>query len=202
MIKRDAELIKNKRLFASMVVLLLSLLSPLLLLCEADVIELDTESLKANLDKGSPILIEFFAPWCPHCQHYKPKWLEISTILSNNKVSIASVDCVAQSLLCQENKIEGYPTIKAFNFPTVEAGTILQKRSPVDVIAWIKEQIPDITTESAEEKSTKHLRWRSINDELVAHGSLRIQDAARYVSRESALLEISFISLMNCKIAP
>ena len=71
-------------------------------------------------------LIEFYAPWCPHCQHYKPEYAKIAARVSAltcdggaagpaHAVHIGAVNCVLQKGLCQSEGISSYPTVKVFD---------------------------------------------------------------------------------------
>ena len=76
-------------------------------------IVLDSET---NLLIGQkPWFVEFFAPWCPHCQHLNPIWDELHTRVKD-KVNIGRVDCTspAGKTLCSQFSIRGYPTLLFF----------------------------------------------------------------------------------------
>ncbi|VEL33150.1 unnamed protein product [Protopolystoma xenopodis] len=63
-------------------------------------------------------LVMFYAPWCPHCQTSKPKYLEAAKQIEklDSTKSLAMVDCDNQknTELCQAHSIESYPTIKLY----------------------------------------------------------------------------------------
>lgn len=55
--------------------------------------------------------IMFSAPWCGHCKRMLPIWSELSaTHNSQNKFTIARVDCTIDTELCSSEDILGYPT--------------------------------------------------------------------------------------------
>jgi DnaJ homolog subfamily C member 10 len=67
-----------------------------------------------NLKKG--YLIDFFAPWCPPCMNLLPEFRKSSSFaISQNNVNVATVDCAANSALCQEFNIHSYPSTILFN---------------------------------------------------------------------------------------
>lgn len=72
----------------------------------------DPETFTATLEKG-PAFIKFFAPWCGHCKKLAPIWVRLAADLKG-KVTVAEVDCDANSALCSVNKIQGYPTLVYF----------------------------------------------------------------------------------------
>ena len=65
--------------------------------------------------------IEFFAPWCPHCQNFGPTWETVAAYFNKGegnggvrpspRVTVFSVDCVAERDMCHEFHIRGYPTV-------------------------------------------------------------------------------------------
>jgi protein disulfide-isomerase A6 len=62
------------------------------------------------------VAVEFYAPWCGHCQRLAPEWKKAATNLKG-LVNIAAVDCdVEQNKgLCAMYEIQGFPTIKVFS---------------------------------------------------------------------------------------
>ena len=58
-------------------------------------------------------MVKFFQSWCGHCMRMKPDWDQLAEETTSD-VLIADVDCGAQSDLCEENDVRGYPTIKYY----------------------------------------------------------------------------------------
>ncbi len=63
--------------------------------------------------------VEFFAPWCPHCQNFGPTWETVASYFNTGehaaggvpptpRVTVYSVDCVAERDLCPL-----YPSVAA-----------------------------------------------------------------------------------------
>lgn len=63
-------------------------------------------------------IIEFYASWCGHCQHFAPIVRGWSEAIRNwgRLVSIGVIDCGnnENSEICRRNGIQGYPTMKYF----------------------------------------------------------------------------------------
>lgn len=70
-------------------------------------------------------LVDFYAPWCPHCVHFAPDYERLAAGIKrfNEKsggdcgeddlcIFAATVDCVQNADLCEEFKIQSYPTLR------------------------------------------------------------------------------------------
>lgn len=57
--------------------------------------------------------MEFFAPWCGHCQQLTPIWEKAAGVLKG-VATVAALDADAHKELAQEYGIRGFPTIKVF----------------------------------------------------------------------------------------
>ncbi|VDD75123.1 unnamed protein product [Mesocestoides corti] len=99
------------------------------------------------------ILVEFYAPWCTHCQRLEPEYNRASLILEeeNSEIKLAKVDATKETDLASKYEVRGYPTIKLF-----------KEGSPVDfngehtaegIVNWLKKKTGPavITVESVEE---------------------------------------------------
>ncbi|KAG9327275.1 hypothetical protein KVV02_002728 [Mortierella alpina] len=81
---------------------------------ESDVLDLNQKNFKDTLDKEKLILVEFFAPWCGHCKALAPEYEVAATQLKEHNIPIAKVDCTVETDLCQDQGVQGYPTLKVF----------------------------------------------------------------------------------------
>jgi thiol-disulfide isomerase/thioredoxin len=61
-------------------------------------------------------LVEFYAPWCSHCQQKTSEFRNIAEILADEQVEIGAVNCAAQGVMCNARfGIRQYPTLLAFS---------------------------------------------------------------------------------------
>jgi thiol oxidase len=60
-------------------------------------------------------MVEFYAPWCPHCQHFAPEVERVAAAARNyhegRKVLVGTVDCVKYEATCNAWSIQGFPTV-------------------------------------------------------------------------------------------
>eukprot|EP01043_Picozoa_sp_COSAG02_P060717 COSAG02_NODE_7996_length_2755_cov_2.200678_1_plen_699_part_01 len=67
------------------------------------------------------MLVEFYAPWCPHCQRFAPELERLGAAVNGRadadpptvpvSALVARVDCVAERALCESYGVKGYPTL-------------------------------------------------------------------------------------------
>ncbi|KAJ2825095.1 protein disulfide-isomerase precursor, partial [Coemansia furcata] len=79
---------------------------------KSDVTVLTTETFKEWTAAQDLALIEFYAPWCGHCKTLAPEYEKAATILKDENISLAKVDCTTEQALCEEMEIPGFPTLK------------------------------------------------------------------------------------------
>lgn len=83
------------------------------------------------------VLVEFYAPWCGHCQRLEPEYNQASSDLqaAGSSVILAKVDATLEDSLAQRHGIQGYPTLKFFkngNPVEYDGG-----RTAQEIVSWV-----------------------------------------------------------------
>ncbi|KAK3319289.1 thioredoxin-like protein [Apodospora peruviana] len=77
-------------------------------------ISLSAETFQAKVTMTQePWFIKFYAPWCHHCQAMAPNWEQLAKQMKG-KLNIGEVNCDAESRLCKDAQLRGFPTILFF----------------------------------------------------------------------------------------
>jgi len=108
-----------------------------------DVIELtDSNFEKKVLNSEEPWLVEFYAPWCGHCQRLAPEWAKAATELKG-KVKVGAVDATVSTGVASDFGVKGYPTIKFFpggKKSRSDAEDYDGGRTAADIISWASDK--------------------------------------------------------------
>ncbi|XP_063757902.1 protein disulfide-isomerase A6 isoform X2 [Eleginops maclovinus] len=79
-----------------------------------DVVELNPSNFNKEVIQGDSLwLIEFYAPWCGHCQSLTADWKKAATTLKGI-VKVGAVDADQHKSLGGQYGVRGFPTIKIF----------------------------------------------------------------------------------------
>lgn len=89
----------------------------------SDVVELTAGNFDSKVIQSEEIwLVEFYAPWCGHCQSLAPEWKKAATALKGI-IKVGAVDMDVHSSVGGPYNVRGFPTIKIFG---------ANKNSPID----------------------------------------------------------------------
>ncbi|EGX89613.1 disulfide isomerase, putative [Cordyceps militaris CM01] len=81
---------------------------------KSPVLQVDAKSFDRLINRSNyTSIVEFYAPWCGHCQNLKPAYEKAATNLEG-LAKVAAVDCdeSANKQLCASMGIKGFPTLK------------------------------------------------------------------------------------------
>lgn len=87
-------------------------------LVDATTVDLDAGSFKQTIEGHEAALVMFYAPWCPHCQEAKPKFVSAAKEVAKEAgkvLGMINCDEKQNQELCASEKIEGYPTLKFYS---------------------------------------------------------------------------------------
>ncbi|KAG8440591.1 hypothetical protein GDO86_006368 [Hymenochirus boettgeri] len=104
----------------------------------SDVLELTDDNFESITRQHSILLVEFFAPWCGHCKKLAPEYETAATKLKGT-LSLAKVDCTANSNTCNKYGVSGYPTLKIFR-DGEESGSYDGPRTADGIVSTMKKQ--------------------------------------------------------------
>lgn len=120
---------------------------------DKDVLVLKERNFTDVIENNQFVMVEFYAPWCGHCQALAPEYAAAATELKGEKVVLAKVDATEENELAHEYDVQGYPTI--YFFVDGVHKPYSGQRTKDAIVTWIKKKIgPGInnitTTEDAE----------------------------------------------------
>ncbi|KAJ1460257.1 hypothetical protein M885DRAFT_510077 [Pelagophyceae sp. CCMP2097] len=92
-------------------------------------------------------IVNFYAPWCGHCQHYAPTWKAVGAALSGTtRVHVGVLSCAAHGAACGTFGVKGYPTVKAFGELDAEGSTkgrIVQGQRLGQILHFLASELDD-----------------------------------------------------------
>lgn len=119
----------------------------------SDVVTLTTSSFKDFVKGDQLSLVEFYAPWCGHCQALAPHYEEAATTLLSDGVRLAKVDCTVEEALCSEHEVTGFPTLKVFR--DGQATPYTGPRKTDGIVSYMrKQQLPAVSEVTPETLDT------------------------------------------------
>lgn len=81
---------------------------------KSSVIALTSLSFNRNVfNSQSHWMVEYYAPWCGHCQKLQPEWEAAAAYLKDG-VKFGKVDCTVEKKVCSRFGVNGYPAIRYF----------------------------------------------------------------------------------------
>jgi len=113
------------------------------------VLQLTSKDFDSNINRSNHTsIVEFYAPWCGHCQSLKPAFEKAAKSLSGlAKVAAVNCDEDANKPLCGSMGVQGFPTLKIVR-PGKKAGKPLVEdyqgaRSAKAIVDAVIDKIPN-----------------------------------------------------------
>lgn len=105
---------------------------------ENQVLILTGEDFDSAIETFEHILVEFYAPWCGHCNRLAPEYEKAAQYLqeSGSKIRLAKVDATEHKELAEKQEVKGFPTL--FFFSKGEKFLYNGGRTAPTILAWLK----------------------------------------------------------------
>uniref|UniRef100_A0A0E0K124 protein disulfide-isomerase n=1 Tax=Oryza punctata TaxID=4537 RepID=A0A0E0K124_ORYPU len=139
-----------------------ALLLPLLLLASAAscahseaeaVLTLDAGNFTEVVGAHDFIVVEFYAPWCGHCNQLAPEYEEAAAALRSHDppIVLAKVDASADRNrdLAGKHDVQGYPTIRILRGRGASSHDYAGPRDAAGIVAYLKRQAGPASVEIA-----------------------------------------------------
>ncbi|KAL0907359.1 hypothetical protein M5K25_021763 [Dendrobium thyrsiflorum] len=150
---------------------------------EKDVVVLTEGNFSGFIEKNRHVMVEFYAPWCGHCQALAPEYAAAATALKAEDVVLAKIDATEENELAQKYDVQGFPTV--YFFVDGDHKPYPGQRAKDAIVTWIKKRIgPAVqnitTTEEAEKILASETKLvLGLFDSLVGADSLELAAASK-----------------------
>nr|NP_001003517.1 protein disulfide isomerase family A, member 8 precursor [Danio rerio]AAH77131.1 Zgc:100906 [Danio rerio] len=104
----------------------------------SDVLKLTDADFDYLAPEHETLLVKFYAPWCGHCKKLAPEFESAASRLKGT-VTLAKVDCTANTEICKHYGVNGYPTLKIFRNGQ-ESSSYDGPRSADGIVDYMKKQ--------------------------------------------------------------
>ncbi|KAA8550402.1 hypothetical protein F0562_002086 [Nyssa sinensis] len=105
---------------------------------EKDVVVLKEGNFSDFIENNRYVMVEFYAPWCGHCQALAPEYAAAATELKSEAVVLAKVDATEESELAEQYEVQGFPTVYFFDDGDHKPYT--GPRTKDAIVTWIKKK--------------------------------------------------------------
>ncbi|KAK7262314.1 hypothetical protein RJT34_29881 [Clitoria ternatea] len=106
---------------------------------DRDVVVLRERNFTTVIENNQFVMVEFYAPWCAHCQALAPEYAAAATELKSDGVVLAKVDATVENELAHEYDVQGFPTV--FFFVDGVHKPYTGQRTKDAIVKWIRKKI-------------------------------------------------------------
>ncbi|KAG0497920.1 hypothetical protein HPP92_002611 [Vanilla planifolia] len=136
---------------------------------EKDVVVLSEGNFSEFIEKNKHVMVEFYAPWCGHCQALAPEYAAAATALKGEDIFLAKVDATEENDLAQKYDVQGFPTV--YFFIDGDHKPYPGQRSKDAIVTWIKKKIGPAVQNGA--------------DSLELSGASKLEDGVNFYQTTS-----------------
>ncbi|RLN88421.1 hypothetical protein BBJ28_00019872 [Nothophytophthora sp. Chile5] len=123
-------------------------------------------------DTGTVWLVDYYAPWCPHCRHFAPEWEKVASFYAGtDRVQVGAVDCTKNNDICSRENIYGYPGVKIHHVPAGAEKAIKMAKGAKNtkiVIAWTERVLEEHGMTSGVSADDINAQIKQLRSEHVA----------------------------------
>lgn len=112
---------------------------------ESKIITLTKKTFPDFIKENDLVLAEFFAPWCGHCKALAPEYEEAAKALDQKNIKLVQIDCNEEVDFCQEQGVEGYPTLKIYRGPDNVTPYQGARKAPAIISHMTKQSLPAVS---------------------------------------------------------
>ena len=73
-----------------------------------------SEEVSESFQNGSPKIVLYYVPWCPHCKNMMPEWNKLEQSMNGSQTNVNKVNCEENPEEAKKNNVDGFPTIILF----------------------------------------------------------------------------------------
>lgn len=140
------------------------------------VVSLTEKTFREAMNKTDEVwLVDFYAPWCPHCRVFAPEYEKIGAFYAGSKaIRVGAIDCTQHGAACTGEEVMGYPTLKIFHVPTdAPKGKKYNQfgmKSLQSVVKWVEDLLAEAKMDGGVAKDNVDQQIELIRNERVADG--------------------------------
>ncbi|XP_055709499.1 protein disulfide-isomerase A5 [Phlebotomus papatasi] len=105
----------------------------------SEIVHLTAKSFEPALKDEKSVMVMFYASWCGHCKKMKPEYEKAAEIMKDENIAgvLAAVDAPKEGALASKYGINGYPTVKFFEFGEFKYD--LKVRQANEIVAFMRD---------------------------------------------------------------
>ncbi|CAH8362446.1 unnamed protein product [Eruca vesicaria subsp. sativa] len=106
---------------------------------EKDVVVIKERNFTDVIENNEYVMVEFYTPWCGHCQSFAPEYALAATELKGDGVVLAKIDGAEERELAHEYSVKEFPFI--LFFVDGEHMAYTGGRTKETIVTWVKKTI-------------------------------------------------------------